>query len=273
MTESRPTLHLALDANAVAAPVHAAAVVCREIIDFYFSAMASADLSKKPSSVEGGFFRFDVTGPELAAESRRALHESWILAKAFQDLMRGLRASLEQAYLFTELIFNPRRTIRSDSTLNDFVAPFLKEAADLNFPTLLGEINSRLEKPLEFAAAYRSMQRARNCFEHRGGIVGKADVGKSDHMDLSFPRMMAFYQRRGDEVEVVPGEAVNADDGEPSVTLFMRLNLRQRRFALGERLVLTASDFDEIAFACYHFGSQLAASLPKLPEQPAAIQT
>src|SRR5260370_2117895 len=179
MTEADalPSLGLMLDAKAVAAPVHARGVKCREVVDFYFDAMAKADLTKKPPGIENVFFRFDVKGPDMTAESRRALYESWILAKAFQDLMRGVRASLEQAYLFTELILHPRRQTKSDSTLDDLIAPLLKEAADLNFPGLLAKVNSRLDAPLNFAPAYRSMQKARNCFEHRGVIVGKSDVG------------------------------------------------------------------------------------------------
>jgi hypothetical protein len=263
--EARPTVHLTLDANAVAAPLHAAAVTCREVVDFYFDAMTKADLSKKPPGIENVFFRFDIKGADLTAETRRALYENWILAKAFQDLMRGARASLEQAYLFTEMILNPRRQVKSDSTLDDLVAPILKAAADLKFPALLAEVNSRLEKPLDFAAAYRSMQRARNCLEHRGGIVGKADVGKGDAMELSFPRMKAFYERRGEEVEIEAGAAVNAEDGQPEVMIMMRFDVRLRRFNFGERLALTVSDFDEIAFACYYFGTQLATRLPKLP--------
>jgi hypothetical protein len=268
MTEGRPTVHLTLDANAVAAPVHAAAAACREVVDFCFDAMAKADLSKKPPGVENVFFRFDVRGPELTAEGRRYLYESWILAKAFQDLMRGVRASLEQAYLFVELVTSPRREVRSDSTLDDLTAPILETASGMKFPQLLNQVNSRLQKPLEFEAAYRSMQRARNCFEHRGGVVGKSDVGKRDFMELSFPRMKPFYERRGKEIELEPGLRVDAEDGQSEVTLMMRYDIRIRRFKVGERLAFAVSDFDEIAFACYYFGTRLALGLPNLETPP-----
>jgi hypothetical protein len=46
--------------------------------------------------------------------------------------------------------------------------------------------------------------------------------------------------------------------------------LLQRGAKRGERLALTVSDFDEIAFACFHFGGQLATNLPRgaAPEPP-----
>jgi hypothetical protein len=262
--DAMPVVQLNLDANAVAAPAHTAAWTCREIVDFYFDAMAKADLSKKPPGLENVFFRFDVRGPDLTAEQRRGLYESWILARAFQDLMRGVRGSLDQAYLFTEIISRPVHRVKSDSTLDDLAAPFLEAAAKKHFPDLLAVVNSRLEKPLDFAVAYQSLQNARNCLEHRGGVVGRIDVGKNDSLELSFPRIKIFYERHGEEVELEAGVPVNAGDGQAEVQLLRRFDVRQRRFVLGERLALTASDFDEIAFACYYFGSQLATRLPKL---------
>jgi hypothetical protein len=268
MTDVRPAVHLTLDANAVAAPVHTAAVICREVVDFYFDAMANADLSKVPPNVESSFFRFDLKGPDLTAADRRALHESWILAKVFQDLMRGVRASLEQAFLFIEILSRPSHSVRSDSTLDDFVEPFLNGAAKQNFPDLLQAVNSGLQKPLEFADAYRSLQKARNCFEHRSGIVGKSDIGLDGTMELQFPRIKLFYYRQGEEIEAEIGKPVNAEDGEPEVSILLKLDVRRRNFHLGQRISLTIPDFNEIAFACYHFGSQLASTLPTLPLEP-----
>jgi hypothetical protein len=48
----------------------------------------------------------------------------------------------------------------------------------------------------------------------------------------------------------------------------MRLEVRERTIGLGERIVLTARDFDEIAFGCFFYGSQLALRLP----QPTHVQ-
>lgn len=269
MSEERPPLHFSLNGDAVAAPVHAAAVVCREIVDFNFDAMARADLSKKPPGIEGAGFQFNVRGPELTADRRRALYENWILAKAFQDLMRGARASLETAYVFIQVVGGPHK-VASATTLADFIGGFSEKAAKRQFPVLLRYVNSRLSTPLEFAEAYQSMQNARNCLEHRGGIVGKADVDQDGEMQLRFPRIRVFYSRGGEEVEVVPGSVIEPGSGESHATLMMRLDLRERRYKLGERLTLTAADFNEIAFACFQFGSLLASRLPTTGVSPSA---
>jgi hypothetical protein len=259
-----PIVQLTLNANAVAAPVHTAAVTCREIVDFNFDAMSKTDLSKKPPGIKGAFFRFNIRGPDMSAAERQALYESWILAKAFQDLMRGARASLDQAFLFIELISRPVHRVGSASTIDDLTAPLLKRAANKNFPNLLEVVNSKLQSPLEFADAYLSMQAARNCLEHREGIVGRSDINQHGIMELRFPRIRLFYERRGEEIEVEGPGRVDSEDGAAEVALLMRLDIRLRRYELGQRLTLTVTDFDEIAFACYHFGSELATRLPAL---------
>lgn len=209
----------------------------------------------------GDFFRFDPKGPDLDAESRRGLYESWLLAKAFQDLMRGVRASLEEAYFVIELLSQPLR-VSSTSTLADFFAHCKEKAGKKRFPDLLQRVNSRLTEPLAFSDAFQSLQDARNCLEHRNGIVGKVDAPDGRSMRLAFPRVKLFYLRNGNEIEVVEGERVDAQDGKSEHEILMRLETRERTIALGERIVLSSRDFNEIAFGCFFFGSQLAQRLP-----------
>ncbi len=255
------TIELTLNRHAIATPVHQAATVCREIVDFCFSSISSSDLSKRPPAVRT-FMRFDPKGPDLDEGSRRSLYENWILAKAFQDLMRGVRASLEEAHFFIELISQPHK-MRSNSTLDDLFAPLREKAGKKRFPDLLERVNAKLTQPLAFSGAFQSMQNARNCLEHRNGIVGKVDTKDGQAMYLAFPRVKLFYYRHGDEIEVRDNEPVHAQDGKVEVEILMRLEVRERTIGLGERIVLTAADFDEIAFGCFFFGSQLRDRLPQ----------
>lgn len=75
--------------------------------------------------------------------------------------------------------------------------------------------------------------------------------------------MKFFYMRHGEEIEIEYGKQVDADDGKPEVELFGRFDFHLRNFKLRDQLALTVTDFNEIAFACYHFGTLLAARLPK----------
>jgi hypothetical protein len=254
-------IELTINRDAVAAPVNHAAVVCREIVDFCFNSISSADLSKRPPAA-GGFFRFDPKGPDLNAHDRRNLYENWILAKAFQDLMRGVRGSLEEAYFITQLISQPIR-VSPTSTLDELFAPFRERVGKKRFPDLLKRVNASLTEPVDFSDAFESMQAARNCLEHRNGVVSRIDTIDGQTMKLTFPRAKLFYFRNGEEVEVVEGEPVDAHDGKSEVEILMRLEVRERTIGLGQRIVLTARDFDELALGCFLFGSQLAARLPQ----------
>lgn len=71
--------------------------------------------------------------------------------------MRGVRASLEEAYFFIQLATAGSIRVESDGTLEEILQPFRKRAADMNFPMLLEAVNARLDKPLFFAEAYQSM--------------------------------------------------------------------------------------------------------------------
>lgn len=252
-------IELQVDIGAVAAPAQQAAMICKEVVDFYFGSLEKADLSKKPEGIEEETFpRISFTGPELTAEQRRVMHEVWVLSKAFQDLMRGLRASLEEAYFVSELLAAGKLSAKSNTTIDDVLAPFRKKATDLNFPDLLSAVNVRLEKPLEFSDAYRSMQNARNCLEHRNGVVGQVDAKANGKMILWFPRLMAFLDRNGQQIEIYAGMEVQAGE-----SIMIKTDVQRREFSLGQRLSISVADFDQICFACSQFASELAANLSK----------
>ncbi|MBR1228809.1 hypothetical protein JQ600_28395 [Bradyrhizobium sp. AUGA SZCCT0176] len=153
-------LTLTLHADAVAAPAHNAARMCREVVDLYFGALAKADLSEPPPASQEAFFRFSITGPGITADERRSAHENWILAKAFQDLMRGVRGSLEKAYLFVQLHSIGHMQVATNTTIDELLAPFQKKARVTNFPDLLGKLNQKFATPVAFSQEYASMQSA-----------------------------------------------------------------------------------------------------------------
>jgi hypothetical protein len=255
--KERPKLLLQLNLDAILAPAHIATVTSSEVVDLFFNAMASADLSKKP---ENDATQYKFKSPEQSAEDRRSAFESWIFSKAFQDLMRGVRGSLEQAFFFQQL--SNIKEVKSNITLDDLLAPLRKRASDLTFPDLLEKVNARLKEPLNFSEAFNSLQKARNCFEHRAGIVGKKDISADGLMKLHFPTLKAFYLRGGEEVEIEAGQILDTHDADKDndrgVQIFSRLDLRHREFGLGERLSLKLADFNEIAFACHFFAVELA---------------
>ena len=97
----------------------------------------------------------DSKGPEVTLDQRRAMHESWILAKAFQELLRSVRHALEEAHVLVALLTKEHK-IRSNDTLANFLKPFQSKAAALRFPDLLKAVNELLEPKLDFADSHAS---------------------------------------------------------------------------------------------------------------------
>ena len=258
MTERN--LEIQLNADRLAFIINSAVVNSIEIVNFHFNALSVADLSKPVQTTET-MYKFKT--PELSVAQRRALHENWILAKAFQELLRAVRHALEEAHVFASLLSKGKHTVRSSGTLDDFLRPFRKAAADLVFPDLLTAVNELLHENLVFSDAYRSLQSARNCLEHRDGIVSQTETRGADAFELSIPRIKLFYMRNGTEVELEIGHIVEPENDEASAEILMKIDLRRRALAPGERIVFTLTEFNEIAFACHFLGAQLSSKLPK----------
>jgi hypothetical protein len=259
MKKENPKLHLEINPGRLAEIIGSAVFASTEVVNLHLKALSDENLSQ-PQEGTGVLYKFK--GPEQNPDQRRAMHESWILAKAFQELLRAVRHALEEAHIVVALLTKDHK-VQSNDTLANFLRPFQSRAAGLPFPDLLGAVNDWLDPKLDFADSYKSLQAARNCLEHRAGIVSNSDTKGAAEFTLNIPRMKIFYLRGNEEIELVAGERVDAGDNQPEVEILMRVEIRKRSIPLGGRLTFTPAEFSEIAFACNFLGQQLATRLPK----------
>ncbi|WP_442579606.1 hypothetical protein ACSBOB_29650 [Mesorhizobium sp. ASY16-5R] len=219
-------------------------------------------------------YRFDPI-PGSADEITNTL-QNWVLGKGFQDLTRGIRETLEEAMLYLD-VFRWGGGKTTMAAYEAMVASHRANAQKLNFPVLLAEVNKGLTQPMTFAEEFSSLQKARNCLEHRTGVVGPKDVDPVTGMlTLSFPRIRVFYKRGGEEVELALGEILDTHevDDETAATgtsLYLGRATRLRQYALGEKLLVSPPDFYEISMACHLFAVDVASKLPTAP--PAGAST
>jgi hypothetical protein len=161
------------------------------------------------------------------------------------------------------MISGPTRSVPTSISLEDLLDTIRKPAASLPFPKLLAHVNAGLISPLEFEHEFLSIQRVRNCLEHRGGIVRKQDLDdQGTALTLNFPRLKVFYMRGNEEIELARDERVDDGSHGPEVQILGRIVTRSRTYRLGERVMFTANEFSEIAMACSFFATQLASRLP-----------
>jgi hypothetical protein len=151
--ENGPKLHLELNPSSLAAIVGSAVFASVEVVNLHFNALSDENLSRP---LEGSGILYKFGGPELNLDQRRAVHESWILAKAFQELLRAVRHALEEAHVVTALLTKEHK-IRSNDTLAGFLKPFQRKAAGLSFAELLAAVNELLDPKLDFSDSYKSL--------------------------------------------------------------------------------------------------------------------
>ncbi|WP_336810845.1 hypothetical protein [Bosea sp. MMO-172] len=256
-----PILHIQLNADGVVAPARQAAATVAEVVAGCLRAFEAGELAR-PAPLAGFSAVIDLGMPDLAPEARHSLYSNWLVAKGFQDLLRGVRASLEEALLFIALMgYEPKLT--TVGAIEEFVAQTRKTASGLKFPALLERIHRGLKLPLIYGAEVQSLQSARNCLEHRNGIVGQGDVDPiTQALTISFPRMKVFYERDGQELEIMPNAVVDAGEEKAEVQIYMRRDIATKSFALGERIEFSVPEFIEIAMSCMIFAADLAGKLP-----------
>lgn len=257
-------IRVTLNPAGVAQPVQRAALIATDVVAACLTAFAEGNLGRP--EMPDQLIHIGFIGPEWSSDERRAIYKSWLLAKGFQDLARGVRETLEEALLYLEVLrWKPGpMTLTALETKR---AKLHKRVLGFNFPQLMAEVNRGLTSRVAFEEEFLSMQRVRNCLEHRRGIIGVQDLDKGDSaLTLRVPRPKIFYMRNGEQVEVRRDEPVDAQDGEPEVDILCRLETRSVRYEMGQRIEFTATDFRQIAAACYVFAHDLANKLPTLPQ-------
>jgi hypothetical protein len=131
----RVTLHK----DGVAAPAHQATRLAYEVVATCLTGLAEGDLEKP--KLPNVFIQYGFGRPELTSDEHRALYESWLLAKGFQDVVRGVRATLEEAAFYLAMLaWKPSRITRQEFEYG--VQRIKKHAAGRPFPKLLEEVNS-----------------------------------------------------------------------------------------------------------------------------------
>lgn len=257
MSDDPIPITLTFSRDGVVAPALRAMRRATEIIAFTLNSMADADLSVSPRPTNNVLFGLQF-GDEPEGYDRRSDFTDWVLERGFRDIAHGARAALEEAYLYIDFA----RDMPGQTTMGELEERFdrvRKAASRVNFMQLLDAVNAGLTEPLSFNDEFLSLQKARNCLEHRHGIVSEKDADHGNGVRLALPRLKSFFMRDGEEVELERGQFFEAE-----TAISIRRDTRERFFAIGSRVTFSAEEFDEIAMACWFFASDLSQKLPAI---------
>jgi histidyl-tRNA synthetase len=263
-------LTLTLHPNAVVAPALRAVQQSVDMVSFSMQSLESADLSKPPE-YDSSRFQMKFAGDESGPEERKTRYANWILSKGFQDLARGVRGMLEEAYFYIKISssFKSKTKITWDAFQKQ-IAEYRKEAEDAKFPELMDAVNEGLSSPLHFETEFRSLQKVRNCLEHRDGLVSERDVDpQTNSLKLSLPHLRMYGEKDGIQIEIGKGSHVEKD-----TFIVLKNEIEEREFKLGERVTFRPEEFHDIGFGCWVFANDLGSKLPvpnNIPDGATAI--
>lgn len=271
--EELKSLHITLQPGGITAAANRVVVMASQVVGTCLRAL-QADDCEEPEAW-GGSFGYQFKGLELSATERREAFRNWVLAKGFQDLARGIREALEEALFFLSMLEMPSGIVTTWPAVEARMAEIRGTAAKLNFPTLMAQVNAGLTEPMAFEAEFHSLQKVRNCLEHRGGKVGAKDVDpETGLLILTFPCLKAFYLRGEEEIELVVGEVIDTHSPDnpfgknEEVPIYIKRTTRSREYKVEEPVIIGDRDFFEIALACQMFASDVATKLPRSAEKP-----
>lgn len=259
MPEAQPLrLHIELNPAGVVGPVQLAT---RRVAQALRLALPAIDAHDFTSTIEIGppisIMGFQPWGD---AQADKGQLETWLVAAMLQELSRGIRASLEEALVFSRLVAIPPDAPQP----MDILDRLKLEAARANLPDLLRLVNEALQTQLGFAAEMEALNRARNCLEHGRGVVRPRDCDPDAQvMTLQMPYFGLFRRgRAGEEIELVAGVPL-PDDGPHDI--YLRRLSHAFAFDLGAPLALSREQVEAAVIGCTLFGIDLQGRLPRLP--------
>lgn len=203
---------------------------------------------------------FDVRISEVVdIQERKTALTNWLLSKAFQDLTRGMSEALQEAFVYVEVLsLAGQQTTRPEFDMQ--VADIRHRGNKMKFPDLLCAVAAKLDAPLHFADEYASLQKIRNCLEHRGGVVGQKEADVDKKLKLRFPTH-DFLIQYPDGSETLIAEQ-DGFEVEGPATVVQRIGLMEKEFEVGQRVALTPFEFQRIALGCLAFCEDLRGKLP-----------
>lgn len=253
-----PELKITLNPQGVMAPALRAMQNTCELMAICLTALDSTDL-ENPPQIPGSFFSWTFTGDHRSAAEKKSAYTNWLLSKGFHDLAIGIRRSLEEAFLYIE-VCKLRGEKVPEGGIDELFIQIRRRANQINFPDLLASVNAELHEPMQFEEEFLSLQKVRNCLEHRDGIVSHLDVNDGNQsLRLILPKLKVYTEIDGREIDLHSNMRI-----EKEQEIVIERGRRERIFPLQTPVIFSGAEFEEIASACWFFGSDLVGKLPKL---------
>ncbi len=195
-------------------------------------------------------YLFSTSQPWTNNEMWDAWH-AWILRNGFRDIaetLNGLLEEIQQVLAYWELA-HPQQTIKIRS--EDWNEKIVRRANQFHRRTLPQKLDI-LERQYSFTldpillSQAISINNARNCLTHRGGIVSSVDVDATGQFTLEWSALVLLTKINGQEQEItLPYET----KVETEVTIATRR--KTKTFNVGQLISVTTEEFSQLCWTIY----------------------
>jgi len=131
------------------------------------------------------------------------------------------------------------------------------------FPNKLNLLDSGFSVGPKYVEYLKTLNKARNCFTHRRGIVGQEDLTRSNSLSVLWLGMDLFVETPTGEkhmLNVIPEGGLLLPDGG---SVMMQMMERERTFAIGSQVKFSTLDLAEI---CWFFDREAHSPLASAVE-------
>lgn len=208
-----------------------------------------------------GAMQFTVVPENLPVDQRKINAEEfarWVIANGFRELAETFSVFLNDVYYAGLVLEREKITVdEHQKALSKFsrqgVADQLMIASEL------------LAIDVPFCATFETMNQARNCMAHRRGIVGQKDVDETGSFTFKW-RALALTLEDGKDLSLLlaAGAPVEIKGGQ---ALSIRMVDREKKFALGEQILLSRHELQEFCLAVQIAAEVVMKGLADLAER------
>lgn len=185
----------------------------------------------------------EVTSERL--EEYRYNFPNWAVLSALREANEYFDAFLDEIFL-AALMIEQGSEQRFRNDLNVKLAEKDKRFEYNGTEGKLRDLQSRFGISAAYAAEMISIRQARNCLTHRLGIVGPKDIGDSTTLSIIW-RTSQIFGYNPDGSEFIP-EWTLPTRMPPNSPLMMRWIQQSRSFEMGEQIILSPQELQEICF-------------------------
>jgi len=194
-------------------------------------------------------------------EEAGAAWKTWVLRNGFRDVAEAISGLLEEVQSVLscwQLVkVQQDRSIRGEDW-NEMVVTRGSRFHRLGLPEkidfLKKEYGLVLNDPL--VQQVLSINGARNCLVHRGGMVTAQDTRGGDHLTIEWSALVILITEKGVEKEIEPPYLVEAGG-----TLGVATRPRTKAIPIGQPLSVTAKEFSQICWTLFVFAMTCAQTL------------